>query len=1604
MAAKINTKFVFLLLTICTGLAIVVGALAFLALKDDPTRNLRRGETLMAEGDYRGAMLEYGRASRKEPSDLNYLGLFEDALLRIRPETDTEAQELYNHRVNVLRLRAEIRSSDVDFQRALLQELYDYAIVAGVIDAWETLSRAAATAVERVSPGTEGWADLKAYELAANVQLADVLSSDENRDLEQELAQFLMEHPQSGLVRHAYGQMLLQRARQARLAQKTADARDLFDRVKTQVERGLEHSPDHPLIHALRIRYLANLREMNSEDFEESQIQETAERLYETARDKDDQFVLREAVGILRQLGATQRERAIELLNAYVERHPEAVSIRAIVAREHFAADNHKRAEELARQILDAEQLTVSLEARQQFHVRKNMAKLLFDAEFVKLDGLEGEAFEAQLERARTARDHLAEMVANPDQDLRVVEADAWLASIAGDYSTAAERFTRVIEGDTYSLRTLLGAMRAFEQQNAPGEALRCVTLALEMSPRHPVFLRHAARLALRIGRAEEAIAYATEILDAHESASEESDTTVVQAYEPYLDDAREIRDRALALEERELGGTGEFAQVIDAARQAVNNDDPERGRAILIDALSANPQNIQLFQALVQIEVENGWREEAIERIRAKIEQFPGDQTLRRLLAIAEHEDPVDVIKSLVEQRYDDEGSRAVAIFVGLRSLAESEATRAARLARQGQSDEAAEAEAEATRIETEAERYHEQVKRLAPNDPTYLEYRFENAIDRNDFDAAKEIAARAAESNADRAEGLTYQARLELAQGNVDVAVRTLSEATKRLPFNPTLWRALGATYRQLGRIADAIGAFQNAIDRQPNDPITVRAFAELLMESGSYERALELLRDATAKGVGGRAIREMWLQAEAEAGDAFAAITERRRLYEQDPDDVANAVQLALLLANKEPDRRSVLDPRKRSADNTAVEKYTENEWMRLGQSERREELLKIKQAWIAEGEKIIAGIGQANETIETAYAKAQFYRDTGRVDEGFDVLQSFIERQDPENLTSSMFAAAAQYLRSVGDVRSSIEWLQRGRQYQNPDAREIDLELAKVFYTINQHELAHEHYLRVAEVNSDSSIRLQIAETEIKLGQYDDAEARLDQLEEEGEGGHMVQLMRSWIYRGRGDNLRARGEHDQAEQMYRRERNAINLAIELAPAHHQPYLVKAQSLFEEFRRSSPRRYSLLDQVKIELTNALSRNAEFIPALRLQASVLLAQSPPDYRSAIGVLRRVLDANPRDAATRRQVMELCARADDFRLAAELAASGTAMNPSDPQWMVELGEVLERAGRLTDAAAAYARALEIDDSPSTKEHWVRAKLLTGEQSDAADVVRRLSQTPEEVKAIPGLQCLYARALESTGNWSQAVEQLRLAYQQYDDVAEARDAPNMIKPWFDHAVAVYRRRPIDELDALVMELSGGEPDRVELFYLGRAWLARGPQGSSRAIELFQQAYDDTEPGDINDRALIMTFIGKTHWQMRNFDAAREAYERAVEQNPDFHEALNDLAYTLVTGFDEPRTALEHAKRAVELRPDNAGYHDTLGAVYMALEEYDSAQASLERSLELSPSAPTHVRLAEVLIELDDGARAREHLDRAAQMNPDRETQAEIDRLRDDIRL
>jgi len=103
-----------------------------------------------------------------------------------------------------------------------------------------------------------------------------------------------------------------------------------------------------------------------------------------------------------------------------------------------------------------------------------------------------------------------------------------------------------------------------------------------------------------------------------------------------------------------------------------------------------------------------------------------------------------------------------------------------------------------------------------------------------------------------------------------------------------------------------------------------------------------------------------------------------------------------------------------------------------------------------------------------------------------------------------------------------------------------------------------------------------------------------------------------------------------------------------------------------------------------------------------------------------------------------------------------------------------------------------------------------------------------------------------------------------------------------------------------------------------------------------------------------ESAQLFCTLAYAAWAQKRNKQAVEYYERALDIDAKNTTALNGLGYILADANIDPIRGLRCCKRAVDMRPQNAAYLDSLGWAYYKNSEYLEARTWLRRALEAAP--------------------------------------------------
>lgn len=369
-------------------------------------------------------------------------------------------------------------------------------------------------------------------------------------------------------------------------------------------------------------------------------------------------------------------------------------------------------------------------------------------------------------------------------------------------------------------------------------------------------------------------------------------------------------------------------------------------------------------------------------------------------------------------------------------------------------------------------------------------------------------------------------------------------------------------------------------------------------------------------------------------------------------------------------------------------------------------------------------------------------------------------------------------------------------------------------------------------------------------------------------------------------------------------------------------------------------------------------LLRGAEFEhgqshPLLRLaRAQVLIARG--EAPAALGLLReavRLRAADPENYETLLSVPPDRASAATLREFESALQRGLAAAPDNIRLHLAAARMLRRMDRPQDAA----------------DH-LDALLQKGPPDEARlDILLTLIDLHKSMRSFDRAEAYLAQA-ESMAPQAAAVIMARIA------VRGARGETD--------AIADLVRTMRDRAD-----LTDRQKDEIAIFAAQVVTATADAAALEKALPLLAASVERSPSFVPHRLALALTFF-----RVGRLDEAERAYREVLQLDPDRDEALNNLAWIVGKERGRPAEALDFARRAVEIRPEDPEYAETLGELLKALPgQMEAARAEYARAVRLwdarSPRrARAYWKLGLVCKELNQRDEAVRCLDTALRLD------------------
>ena len=353
-------------------------------------------------------------------------------------------------------------------------------------------------------------------------------------------------------------------------------------------------------------------------------------------------------------------------------------------------------------------------------------------------------------------------------------------------------------------------------------------------------------------------------------------------------------------------------------------------------------------------------------------------------------------------------------------------------------------------------------------------------------------------------------------------------------------------------------------------------------------------------------------------------------------------------------------------------------------------------------------------------------------------------------------------------------------------------------------------------------------------------------------------------------------------------------------------------------------------------------------------------------------------------------------------------------IDPTNIRYIIALGEHLNVKKDFSGAMNLYLKAFSLEpDRYELLDNAGRFALQLDDYNKSKSIYKQLSETvPNEERYL----LIYIDILSKSKSYIEGIEHIELLNKKYGETAvrnfqlgllhyrsgntdkglylienSINEIPQKIDNYFSLFEIYIDSESYNKAESLSDKLIADFPEDWRGYY-SRSIVYMN-QNNYRGIITLLGPVSET----FRDIYSIQYILGISHNRLKQYDDARNYYERALVIQPSsislLHsmailydslnewdksdkiymnliksdsldaQAFNNYAYSLVERNIDLKRALSMAKKAISIEPNNASYLDTIGWIYYKLEDLEKAQKFLEASLEI----------------IDDNAVVLEHL-------------------------
>ncbi len=321
--------------------------------------------------------------------------------------------------------------------------------------------------------------------------------------------------------------------------------------------------------------------------------------------------------------------------------------------------------------------------------------------------------------------------------------------------------------------------------------------------------------------------------------------------------------------------------------------------------------------------------------------------------------------------------------------------------------------------------------------------------------------------------------------------------------------------------------------------------------------------------------------------------------------------------------------------------------------------------------------------------------------------------------------------------------------------------------------------------------------------------------------------------------------------------------------------------------------------------------------------------------------------------------------RRRDYARAASDYLKATTVNSSEPRYLNALGIAYSTLGDYEQAILPFSKASKLE--PKTGVYcWNLARAFTesGKWKDAiAQSKKAIRLDPTNADYHLNLRYVYSafgNELRGESKFPEALAQYDAAFHESDSIPDREKAGYYsnqahayqgLNDW-EHAIEACRK---------ALELDPGNVDVArQLTYIHNAeGIEYANKGEFRkAIEKYKEALNEPAESPASDTAVYYSNLASAYQDLREWQSAIEALQKAIEFDPNNTAYVHRLHNTAGNDcVDKGRfaEAVEHYQKAIEADPENSTYRSNLALTYRDLENWSQAVQAWNEAIKTDPN-------------------------------------------------